>query len=147
MGLSMAMATCMPHAAAHSPAARSRPAGACSFGRRPGRSSSRRCGKALAATVDPPDLKKVAQMAHIGISEQEIEEWTPQIASIVDWFGQLSEVDLSEVQPALRGIAGEGSVREDVPVEFEAREEMLALAPDMEGNYVRVPKITTGADS
>ena len=75
-------------------------------------------------------------------------DWGPKIASVVQWFGQLAEVDVEGVPPALRAAAGsEGSApRADLAHTFGGREEMLAQAPAAEGAFVRVPKIATAAD-
>lgn len=74
-------------------------------------------------------------------------DWGPKIEGIVEWFGQLQEVDVEGVPPALRAdVEGEGALRADVPQQFEGQAGMLSQAPDRNGLFVRVPKIATGAD-
>ncbi|CAG9461575.1 unnamed protein product [Pedinophyceae sp. YPF-701] len=93
------------------------------------------------------DIRKVADLAHMDLTDKEVEEWTPQITSIVDWFGELSEVDTSGVPPALRASEGKHRLRPDEPVAYEGREEVMKAVPKMDGDLVRVPKIGSGADS
>lgn len=72
--------------------------------------------------VEPPNVQKLAQLASIGVTDEEAAEWGPKIGSIVEWFGQLQQVDLDGVPPALRAEIGDGNLlREDVPEEFAAR--------------------------
>lgn len=86
-------------------------------------------------------------MAQIGITDEEVEEWTPQIGSIVEWFGELGKVDVTGVEPSLRAMGEESTLREDVPVSFPNKEDLLKQVPDKEGVYVKVPKISTEADA
>jgi aspartyl-tRNA(Asn)/glutamyl-tRNA(Gln) amidotransferase subunit C len=76
-----------------------------------------------------------------------VAEWGPKLEGIVEWFGQLQEVDVEGVPPALRAdVEGQSSLRADQPRRYASQEEMLQQAPDREGAFVRVPKIATAAD-
>lgn len=61
-------------------------------------------------------------------------------------FGQLQQVNVSGVQPALSGAQQDGGsmLREDAPQAYAARAELLAQAPQLEGSFIRVPT-TAGA--
>eukprot|EP00191_Tetraselmis_sp_GSL018_P019881 CAMPEP_0177577972 /NCGR_PEP_ID=MMETSP0419_2-20121207/73_1 /TAXON_ID=582737 /ORGANISM="Tetraselmis sp., Strain GSL018" /LENGTH=86 /DNA_ID=CAMNT_0019066331 /DNA_START=295 /DNA_END=555 /DNA_ORIENTATION=- len=85
-------------------------------------------------------------MAHIGVSVEEMEKWSPQIGSVVEWFGELRAADLEGVPPALRGSYNADVTREDNAVNFERREEMLSMFPETEGAFVRVPRMTNEAE-
>jgi len=86
-------------------------------------------------------------MAQIGITEQEVADFSPKINSILDWFGQLQAVDVSGVPPAIHVSERGTPLRQDQPHTYEARAQLLAQAPSTDGAYVRVPKTTTGADA
>lgn len=46
-------------------------------------------------------------------------EWGPKIEKIVEWFGQLQEVDLEGVPPALRAeVESENTLRADQPRDY-----------------------------
>eukprot|EP00898_Chlorokybus_atmophyticus_P008517 jgi/Chlat1/8667/Chrsp87S08044 len=102
---------------------------------------------AAASQLPPPDVRKLASLSRLHVSEEEAEELGPQIAGVVAWFGQLQAIDVEGVPPATR--AGDGYeaetgpnvLREDKPVAFDNREAMLSAVPDMEGPYIRVPQI------
>lgn len=57
---------------------------------------------AAEALPPKPDVREIAKMAQLSVSEEEVKDWEPKINEIVDWFGQLRSVDLSNVPPAVR---------------------------------------------
>ena len=72
--------------------------------------------------IAPPDVQRLAQLAQIGVTAEEAAAWGPKIEGIVEWFGQLQEVDLEGVPPALRANLEDGNaLRADESREFEAR--------------------------
>ena len=95
--------------------------------------------------IEPPNVEKLAQLAQIGVSEQEAADWAPKIAGIVEWFGQLQQADLEGIPPALRAdVDDTTSLRPDIPTPFKNREDMLKQVPLMDGAFVRVPKMSSG---
>jgi Asp-tRNA(Asn)/Glu-tRNA(Gln) amidotransferase C subunit len=57
----------------------------------------------------------------------QVKDWAPKIEGIVDWFGQLQEVDVEGVPPALRAeVETENFLREDEP--RQCAERCVALA-------------------
>lgn len=52
----------------------------------------------------------------------QVKDWAPKIEGIVEWFGQLQEVDVEGVPPALRAeVESENFLRADAPREYEHR--------------------------
>jgi aspartyl/glutamyl-tRNA(Asn/Gln) amidotransferase C subunit len=92
-----------------------------------GNSGLQRCthisqASAEGAGVEPPNVQRLAQLAQLGVTEAEAAEWGPKISSIVEWFGQLQQVDLDGVPPALRAdVEDSNLLRPDEPKEFSAR--------------------------
>lgn len=86
-------------------------------------------------------------MAQIAVTDQEASEWQPKINSIIDWFGQLQQVDVTGVAPAIHATEQGTALRVDEARLHEARADLLAMSPSLEKSYVRVPKIGTGADA
>ncbi|CAM6084395.1 unnamed protein product [Calypogeia fissa] len=104
-----------------------------------GSSSSAGAGR----QVEPPNLTQLCEKARLHLTPEEIADFTPKIASVVDWFSQLQDVDVENVAPAIRvgEVEGESTLRADVPSIFEEQEAMLAAAPEREGPYLKVPRI------
>jgi len=110
------------------------------------RAGARAAGQAPRAgssgSVDKPNVPKLAEMARIKLTEQEVADYTPKIESIVEWFGELAGVDVEGVPPALRACDSDSKLREDVAVDYEGKAALLKAAPSTDGPYIRVPKIT-----
>lgn len=95
------------------------------------------------------DVDKLSQLAQIGLRKEEKEELGPQIERIVDWFGQLQQVDVSGVPPAMRGGASRGEdtswLRPDTPEPRDPQEIDSVLSQVPEGRlsddgFVLIPK-------
>ena len=144
-----------------------------------------------AQSPPPPDIKKLAGMARLDVSDAQAAAWSPKINAIVDWcaaeralrrqsslrsrnpdltvfasppsslptrrFGQLRGVELGGVEPSLRAptadagaeasVAAVAHARPDTPVDFGAREDMLASAPKLQAPFIYIPRIATTDDA
>jgi aspartyl-tRNA(Asn)/glutamyl-tRNA(Gln) amidotransferase subunit C len=95
--------------------------------------------------INEADIEKVAQLAHLEITREELKVFAPQIAEIVTYVEQLSAIDTSNIEPALGGLTPEGektdSAREDMIVPSLGQKVALAEAPDAAAGHFRVPKV------
>jgi aspartyl-tRNA(Asn)/glutamyl-tRNA(Gln) amidotransferase subunit C len=95
--------------------------------------------------ITEADVEKVAQLAHMEITPEELKLFAPQMADIVSYVEQLNEVDTSNVEPALGGLTLEGertdSSREDLVTPSLGQKTALAEAPDAAAGHFRVPKV------
>jgi aspartyl-tRNA(Asn)/glutamyl-tRNA(Gln) amidotransferase subunit C len=95
--------------------------------------------------INESDIAKVAQLAHLEITDAELKTFAPQLAEIVAYVEQLNALDTSNVAPALGGLTPEGektdSSRDDVVTPSLGQELALAEAPDPASGYFRVPKV------
>src|SRR5437868_5500226 len=95
--------------------------------------------------INESDIEKIAALAHLEISREEVLTFAPQIAEIVAYVEQLNEVNTSHVEPALGGLTPEGertnSTRDDEVIPSLGQTIALAEAPDAASNHFRVPKI------
>ena len=91
------------------------------------------------------DVKKIAKLAHLEITEEEVALYTPQMASIVGYVEQLNELDTENVEASIGGLTPEGEAtgtsREDVPHESLGQKAALDPAPDAHSGHFRVPKV------
>ncbi|MCC6327328.1 MAG: Asp-tRNA(Asn)/Glu-tRNA(Gln) amidotransferase subunit GatC, partial [Acidobacteria bacterium] len=60
------------------------------------------------------DVKKVAKLAHLEITDEEVALYTPQMADIVKYVEQLNELETSDIEPMLGGLTDEGAATETV---------------------------------
>jgi aspartyl-tRNA(Asn)/glutamyl-tRNA(Gln) amidotransferase subunit C len=95
--------------------------------------------------ITESDVEKVAQLAHLEITPDELKIFAPQMAEIVAYVEQLNALDTSNVMPALGGLTPEGeatdSSRDDAVMPSLGQETALAEAPDAAAGHFRVPKV------
>ena len=91
------------------------------------------------------DVKKVATLAHLEITDEEVALYTPQMAEIVKYVEQLNELDTENIEPMLGGLTAEGeataTAREDAVRESLGQEEALNRAPAAVEGHFQVPKV------
>ena len=95
--------------------------------------------------ITEADVKKIAQLAHMEITDAELRALTPQMAAIVEYVEQLNELDTGDVEPATGGLTPEGertrSSREDAARPSLGQKLALEEAPDPSHGHFRVPKV------
>lgn len=95
--------------------------------------------------INEADIEKIAQLAHLEITNDELKLFAPQMAEIVTYVEQLNEVSTQNVEPSIGGLTSEGertdSVRDDELVPSLGQKDALAEAPDPASGYFRVPKV------
>jgi aspartyl-tRNA(Asn)/glutamyl-tRNA(Gln) amidotransferase subunit C len=91
------------------------------------------------------DVKQVAKLAHLEISDAEVETYTPQMAEIVRYVEQLNELETGDIEPMLGGLTAEGeatvTIRDDVPAGSLGQDAALSEAPSAVSGHFQVPKV------
>lgn len=91
------------------------------------------------------DVVRVAELAYLDLSEDELEKYRRQIDEILDYIGKLNELDTSGVEPMAQVLAdhqtADATLREDLVVPSAVADDVLRQAPDPEPPYFRVPKV------
>ena len=91
--------------------------------------------------IDREQVHKVALLARLDLTPEEEEQFTTQMGNILDYFEQLSELDVSNVEPTTRAIDVSNVTRADKLQPYPERETILNQAPDQEGDFFKVPQI------
>jgi len=94
--------------------------------------------------IDIDQVRKVASLARLQLSEAEEQQFTGQLNSILDYVQQLDELDTKDVPPTTRAIEVSNITRPDTLETFAEREEILDSAPEREADFFKVPKIMGG---
>jgi aspartyl-tRNA(Asn)/glutamyl-tRNA(Gln) amidotransferase subunit C len=91
--------------------------------------------------LDQDQVQKVALLARLQLTPAETTQFAGQLGEIIDYFQQLEELDVTDVSPTARAIDVSNIVRPDQLEPYGKREQLLAIAPDPDGEFFRVPKI------
>jgi aspartyl-tRNA(Asn)/glutamyl-tRNA(Gln) amidotransferase subunit C len=75
------------------------------------------------------DVGKVALLARLRLSQEELATFTGQLNVIVDYVAQLQELDTRDVEPLAHGVELSNVFRDDVRGAALEREKALANAP------------------
>jgi aspartyl-tRNA(Asn)/glutamyl-tRNA(Gln) amidotransferase subunit C len=91
------------------------------------------------------DVRQVAKLAHLEITDEEVELYTPQMAEIVKYVEQLNELDTESVEPAIGGLTAEGEAtqadRDDDVQPSLGQKAALDQAPAAVEGHFQVPKV------
>ena len=86
-------------------------------------------------------VAKVARLARLSLSDDELAESTEQLAAMLDHFADIDALDLEGVEPMMQPTPLANVMRDDVVGVVLDRDEVLAAAPAAEDGRFRVPPI------
>jgi aspartyl-tRNA(Asn)/glutamyl-tRNA(Gln) amidotransferase subunit C len=92
-------------------------------------------------SVSPEQVRHIANLARIAMSEEEIERLVPELNNILGWVEQLAEVNTDGVEPLTAVIEQKLRLRYDEVTAGNIRDKILANAPDAEHGFFAVPKV------
>jgi aspartyl-tRNA(Asn)/glutamyl-tRNA(Gln) amidotransferase subunit C len=92
-------------------------------------------------SVDTKTVQHIARLARIAVSDAEAEALAPELSNILGWIEQLSQVDVSGIEPMTAVIPNALRLREDVVNDGGIADDVLANAPDAEHGFFAVPKV------
>jgi aspartyl-tRNA(Asn)/glutamyl-tRNA(Gln) amidotransferase subunit C len=87
------------------------------------------------------DVAKVALLARLRVEPAELETFTAQINSIMDYVAQLQELDTTDVEPLAHGVELRNMFRDDVRGPALEREKALTNAPQRNQACFLVPAV------
>lgn len=80
-------------------------------------------------------------LARLELTADEESMFGEQLAAILEYIETLQEVDTSDVQPTAHVVDSENPLRPDEVRNQPQPDQMLANAPQRDGDYFKVPKI------
>jgi aspartyl-tRNA(Asn)/glutamyl-tRNA(Gln) amidotransferase subunit C len=87
------------------------------------------------------EVLKVARLARLALTEDEIERFRGQLGAILEAVGKVSELDLEGVPPTSHPLDLVNVLAEDEPRPSLSRDDALANAPDPEDGFFGVPPV------
>ena len=92
-------------------------------------------------SVSDADVKKIAKLARLRLTEAEVALYGSQLTKILDSMAELAKADTANVPPTTSVLGAVNVMREDEPNPFEDVEALLSNAPDRDGPYFKVKKV------
>ncbi len=91
--------------------------------------------------IDQAEVRKVAKLARLELTEREVEEFTSQLGAILDYVNKMNALNTEAVEPLAHCLPISNCLREDNRSASLSTEQALANAPDRDEDFFKVPKI------
>ncbi|MBS3811230.1 MAG: Asp-tRNA(Asn)/Glu-tRNA(Gln) amidotransferase subunit GatC [Halanaerobiales bacterium] len=91
--------------------------------------------------INEEEVRYIADLASLKLSEKEVEMFSKQLSDIVDYVEKLDELDTEDIVPTAYTIPVKNVFREDKVKESLSLEKVLKNAPEKQADQFRVPKI------
>jgi len=91
--------------------------------------------------ISDSEIKKVAKLAKLQLSSEEINEFSTQISDIVSYVEKIKELDTEKIQPAEHIADIKNVFREDKSFASLNQEKIKNFAPSFKDGHFVVPKI------
>jgi aspartyl-tRNA(Asn)/glutamyl-tRNA(Gln) amidotransferase subunit C len=91
--------------------------------------------------ISRDDVAHVARLAHLSLTDDELDEFTSQLAAVLDHAADVEALDVTGVAPTAHPFPLGNVLRADVIGPVLDRDEVLGQAPAAEDGRFRVPPI------
>ncbi|HTV11801.1 MAG TPA: Asp-tRNA(Asn)/Glu-tRNA(Gln) amidotransferase subunit GatC [Acidimicrobiales bacterium] len=95
--------------------------------------------------ISRADVAHVARLARLALTEEELERYTVQLASVLEHAADIEALDIADVPPTAHPLPLSNVMRDDVPGPSLDRDEVLSQAPEVESGRFRIPRILSEA--
>lgn len=93
------------------------------------------------------NVRYVADLARLDLSDEEAARYGGQLDAVLDYIGQLNELDVTGIEPTAHAAPRFNVLREDVPGPTLDRRLVIANAPEQaEDAYIQVQAVMGGED-
>jgi aspartyl-tRNA(Asn)/glutamyl-tRNA(Gln) amidotransferase subunit C len=92
-------------------------------------------------SLSADEVRKVADLARLDLSEADVETMARQLSAIVDYINQLQQVNTDGVEPLAHALDLHDVFRADAPAPSLSADEALANAPARKGDFYSVPAV------
>lgn len=87
------------------------------------------------------EVLKIANLARLELSADEVERYGGQLSAILDYVETLNKLDVTGIEPMAHAVMVPTPFRADDMKVDTTREKSLANAPDREETFFKVPKV------
>lgn len=94
------------------------------------------------ADLTREDVLKLARLARLTITDDEIEKYRSELSEILKYVEQLQNVDVEGLEPTNQVTGLKNVMRDDVIVDYGVTpDDLLAVAPKTKGRHVKVKRM------
>lgn len=86
-------------------------------------------------------IQKIANLARLHLTSEQANEYSEQLSKIILHFDEISSINTEGVEPLITPSEIEYTLREDCVQQTYHAEDMVANAPDKQGNLFKVPPV------
>lgn len=90
--------------------------------------------------ISKKEVKHIASLARLGLTEKELQKYQKELSKILDYIEKLKEVDVRGVEPMSHSSLLQNIVRKDVAEQSKV-EELMELVPETKNDYIKVKPI------
>lgn len=98
-------------------------------------------GAARVPELGRREVERIARLARLALTEDEVTRLGHDLGTILGWVGQLEELDVSAVPPTTHAVPLAAPLRDDAPQPGLAHDDALANAPERLAGQVVVPRV------
>ena len=95
----------------------------------------------MAQKIDQEQVRKVAKLSRLELTDQEVQEFTGQLGAILEYVEKMNELDTNNVEPLAHCLPISNIFRQDSIIKSLGTEKTLSNAPDRDESFFKVPKI------
>lgn len=92
------------------------------------------------------EVEHVAKLAQLRLTDEQLKQYQSQLSTILKHIAKLRELNVEGVEPMAHPSDISNRLDEDNPADSLAQSEVLSLMPQVEGEYLAVPKVLPGSN-
>ncbi len=94
------------------------------------------------ATLNRDDVLKLAQLAKLELSDEEVDTFKQELSSILQYVEQLDAVDVEGLEPTTQVTGLKNVMREDEVIDYGvSHDDLLRLAPYSQDGHIKVKRM------
>jgi aspartyl-tRNA(Asn)/glutamyl-tRNA(Gln) amidotransferase subunit C len=95
----------------------------------------------MAEPISRDDVVHVARLARLDLTDEEVEQFTGQLAAVLEHADDVAALNTEGVPPTAHPLPRVNVWRDDTPGPCLTRSEALSTAPEVEQDRFKVPRI------
>ena len=93
--------------------------------------------------IPPEEVRRIAALAHLELSEAEVQRYSDDLSRILDYIDQLKEVNTEGIEPLIHVFDRRGSGRPDQVGPSLPVSDALHDAPKRQDDFYQVPRVVS----